>query len=135
MKKDTDYGAAVRMFRIVQDANNALKSRKPAEIAAVQKKIAMFDKDLMNGVAGNAFPQQAISLDFVATVFIDALSKKNTCLDKKAVLEAIGDEMPQVLSVAALVRASISLSSETAQTMAALGFGQETSDEETDLAA
>ena len=123
------------MFRIVQDANNALKSRKPAEISAVQKKIAMYDKDLMNGVAGSAFPQQAICLDLVATVFSEALAKKNTCLDKQAVVEAIGEEMPQVLSVAALVRASISLSSETAQTMAALGFGQEKPDEETDLAA
>jgi hypothetical protein len=123
MTQEDNYEAAVRMFRIIQCANRALKSRNPKEISAVKKKIATYDQRLMNHATGKAFKQQALCLDFVARLFEDSLTTPHTSLNKQGVFDAMRCEMPMVASVASLVKQNIPLSSETAKVMTALGAG------------
>jgi len=130
MTQENNYEAAVRMYRIIQDANRALKSRNPKEISAVRKKIGAFDQRIMTHATGKAFGQLAVCLDFVATLFEESLTKPNTALNKQRVFDAMRDKMPMVVSVAALVKQNIPLESETAKVMTALGIGLTQEDHE-----
>jgi hypothetical protein len=123
MTQENDYEAAVRMFRTIQDANRALKTRDPKDISAVRKQIASFDQRIMNHASGEAFGRLAVCLDLLATVFEDSLTKPHVSLHKEHLVEAMAEAMPMVASVATLARSNVSLNSEEARVMTALGIG------------